>query len=82
MEVAAGVESVVSIASLLKHPVLIFSFLVIVILAWIIVSQQKTIKDHVTYEREMINQLGANSTTLARLATLIETLVHGRGGHK
>jgi len=75
-----NMDEIISIAKLLHDPFLIFSFFVILILAWIIIAQQKVIKDHVIYEREMMTQLGKNSTTLARLTALIETLVHGRGG--
>lgn len=72
----------ISLAELIKDPLLIFILCVLVLLGWVIFSLLKTIKSQVAYERELVAELNANSTTLARLTALIETLVHGRGGSK
>jgi hypothetical protein len=39
-------------------------------------------QSHVGFERDLMKELSDNSVTLARLAALVETLVHGRGGSK
>jgi len=68
------------VIQIVKDPFLVFLLLLFALLGWIIIAQHKIIKEHVTYERELMGQLNENSTTLARLTALIETLVHGRGG--
>jgi hypothetical protein len=72
----------VAIAGLIKEPLLIFILCVIAIMAALIFSLLKLIKAQVVYERELVSELGQNSQTLIRLATLIEALVHGKGGSK
>lgn len=70
----------ISLAELIKDPTVIFALFVIVIMAYIIIAQQKVIRENTVYERELTAELKENSSTLVRLTTLIETLVHGRGG--
>lgn len=75
-------DVVVPLVELVKDPVLVFILLMFGIMGWVIYSLLKTIKSQVAYERELVAELGGNAKTLARLTALIETLVHGRGGHK
>lgn len=76
------IEGITSLFQTMKSPLLIFLLCLFFLLAYIIIAQQKTLREHLTYERELMNQLGENSSTLARLTALIETLVHGRGGSR
>ena len=71
---------VLPIAELIKDPYLIFSLCIFAILCWVIYRLLNTIKDQVIYERELVSELNENSQTLVKLTTLIESLVHGRGG--
>lgn len=72
-------ESVIEpLAALIKDPILIFVFALFVILGWVVKSLLETIKEQMTYERELVAELNNNSQTLVRLTTLVETLVHGR----
>lgn len=73
-------ELFVAFAELIKDPYAIFTLALISVLSWVIYSLLRTIKSQVDYERELVSELNENSTTLARLTALIETLVHGRGG--
>lgn len=72
----------VAIAGLIKDPLLIFILCILAIMAFLIFSLLKIIKAQVVYERELVSELGQNSQTLIRLATLIEALVHAKGGAK
>lgn len=72
---------IIPLAKLINEPILIFILCLFGILGYVIVSLLKTIKTQVAYERELVSELGSNAKTLARLTALIETLVHGRGGH-
>jgi cbb3-type cytochrome oxidase subunit 3 len=73
-------SSWLKLAEGLKDPLLIFVLLVFALLFYVIVILLKHAKEQIEYERELIHELNNNSQTLVRLTTLIETLVHGRGG--
>jgi hypothetical protein len=70
------------LAKIIKDPFLVFSLTIIAILAWIIFALMRSNQSHVGFERDLMKELSDNSVTLARLAALVETLVHGRGGSK
>jgi len=73
-------EHLLPLAELIKAPHLIFSLCVFAILGWVIFRLLNAIREQTEYERELVSELHSNSETLVRLTTLIETLVHGRGG--
>jgi cell division protein FtsB len=73
---------VTAIAKLINDPLLVFIFALFVLLAWVIFSLLRTIGSQVNYERELVSELNKTSQTVVRLTTLIETMVHGRGGPK
>jgi uncharacterized BrkB/YihY/UPF0761 family membrane protein len=71
-----------AIAELIKDPLLIFLLVVVGILGYVIWALLRTISTLLEQKYELVSEVNANSTTLARLTALIETLVHGRGGPK
>lgn len=71
-----------SLAKLINDPLLIFLLSFYALLGWIILKLLQTISNQVTYERQLISELNETSKTVVRLTTLIETLVHGKGGAK
>ena len=78
IDMVEGIE--IMFRNLKDSPLLIFLLSIFCILAYVIIAQQKTIKDHLDYERQLGTQLDKNSNTLVRLTALIEILVHGKGG--
>jgi len=71
-----------SFAKLINDPLLIFLLSFYALLGWIIFKLLQTISNQITYERQLISELNETSKTVVRLTTLIETLVHGKGGPK
>ena len=71
-----------SLAKLIDDPLLIFLLCFYALLGWIIFKLLQTIASQVSYERRLISELNETSKTVVRLTTLIETLVHGKGGSK
>ncbi len=69
-----------ALAKLINDPLLIFLLCVYALLGWVIFSLLRTISSQVAYERELVSELNKTSQTVVRLTTLIETMVHGRGG--
>ena len=71
-----------SLAKLIGDPLLVFLLCFYALLGWVIFSLLRTIKSQVDYERQLISELNENSKTVVRLTTLIEALVHGKGGNR
>lgn len=69
-----------TLAKLISDPLLIFLLCFYALLGWIIYSLLRTISAQIDYERKLISELNETSKTVVRLTTLIETLVHGKGG--
>ena len=70
------------LAQNIKEPLLLFLLIVLGMFGGIIVFLLRFLKNHIEYERELLGELSENSKTLVRLTTLIETLVHGKGGSR
>jgi len=69
-----------ALAKLINDPLLVFLLCFYALLGWVIFALLRTIASQVKYERQLLSELNENSKTVVRLTTLIETLVHGRGG--
>lgn len=73
--------SLAQIVKAIGNPVLIMLAIVIAALLLIIWSLIRMLKSKDVYVATLVDQLGANTTTLTRLTTLIEVLVHRGTGN-
>ena len=74
------ISKISTVIETIKDPLLVFLLCLFVLLGYVIYNLLKSLQNHLEYERSLLDELNKNSNTLAKLATLIEVLVHGRGG--
>jgi hypothetical protein len=62
---------------LLKDPVIIFSFLMILVMAWQLKAKDTQLKQKEDYCQGIAEHLATSNKTMSELVTLIEVLVYG-----